>query len=287
MLESIITARKADIGGLEVGRLLPSRERRMVGPFTFLDHGGPIDLPAFIPDTLDVLPHPHIGLSTVTYLLDGTMTHRDSLGVEQVIRPGDVNWMTAGRGISHSERFEGPFKDKGGAFNLLQAWVALPVEHEEADPSFNHHPSQELPIFEEGGLWARLIAGTAFGVSAPVKTHSPLFYMHVQLQAGAKAAVPGDHPERAVYVVKGCVEVAGHAYRPGEMLVFAPGAAPLITAQEASTVMMLGGEPVGPRHIWWNFVSSRKERIEQAKADWQAGRIALPPHDARAFVPLP
>lgn len=287
MLEFIIKARKADIGGLEVGRLLPARERRMIGPFVFLDHGGPIDLPAFIPRTLDVLPHPHIGLSTVTYLFDGTLTHRDSLGVEQVIRPGDVNWMTAGRGISHSERFEGPFRESGGAFNLLQAWVALPAELEETVPSFHHHGRQELPVFEEGGAWARLIAGTAFGVSAPVKTHSPLFYMHVELQPGAKAALPSEHPERAAYVVKGCVEVAGHAYRPGEMLVLAPGASPLITALEASTLMLLGGEPLGPRHIWWNFVSSRKERIEQAKADWQAGRITLPPDDEQEFVPLP
>jgi hypothetical protein len=195
--------------------------------------------------------------------------------------------MTAGRGVTHSERFEEHFRQSGGVLELLQAWVALPDEVEECEPSFDHHGLDELPVFEDGGLWARLIVGSAFGLSAPARTHSPLFYLHVELQAGARCTVPREYAERAVYVAKGRVEVAGQAYEPRQMLVFAAGAAPVITALEPSTVMLLGGEPVGPRHIWWNFVSSRKERIEQAKADWRAGRIALPYHDGREFVPLP
>lgn len=287
MLELIIKARNADIGALEVRRLLPYRERRMVGPFIFYDHGGPADLPAPVPREMDVRPHPHIGLATVTYLLAGEMTHRDSLGVEQVIRPGEVNWMTAGRGISHSERFDGAMRSAGGALSLLQAWVALPEEFEELEPSFQHVGRAELPVFEENGFRAHLIAGSAFGVANPVQTRSPLFYLHVELEAAARTGVPAEYAERAAYVARGRVEVAGAAYEPGEMLVFGSGAAPVITALEPSTVMLLGGEPVGPRHIWWNFVSSRKERIEQAKADWKAGRIALPFHDDQEFVPLP
>lgn len=287
MIDQVIKARKADIGGLEVGRVLPYRERRMVGPFIFLDHAGPVTLAPHIPHALDVLPHPHIGLSTVTYLFDGVWMHRDSTGVEQPIRPGDVNWMTAGRGVSHSERFEDRFRESGGAMELLQAWVALPDEAEEIAPSFHHHGHEALPVIEENGLWARLIVGAAFGLSAPAKTHSPLFYLHCELQAGAVAVLPHEYPERAAYVAAGRVEVAGQVYERGQMLVFALGAAPTIKALEAARVMLLGGEPVGPRHIWWNFVASSRERIEQAKADWQAGRIALPYHDGEEFIPLP
>jgi redox-sensitive bicupin YhaK (pirin superfamily) len=287
MLELIINARKTNLGGLEVGRVLPFRERRMVGPFVFFDHAGPVTMAPEVPRSADILPHPHIGLSTISYLFAGELMHRDSAGYEQLIRPGEVNWMTAGSGISHSERFEDEFHRAGGRLELIQAWVALPVEAEETAPSFQHHAQTTLPVFEENGFRARLIAGSAFGVAAPVKTHSPLFYMHVELAAGAVAVLPKEHPERAVYVADGQVEVAGQGFGPGQMLVFAPGAAPVIKAIAPATLMMLGGEGLGPRHIWWNFVSSSEERIEQAKADWKAGRIALPVHDDQAFIPLP
>ncbi|MNY19355.1 hypothetical protein D3C86_1527840 [compost metagenome] len=204
-----------------------------------------------------------------------------------MLRPGDVNWMIAGKGVSHSERLEGGFQQTGGTLELLQAWVALPTEDEECDPSFAHHPTSALPTFKEAGTFSRLIAGSAFGVTAPVQTHSPLFYLHVELQAGAKTPLPTGYPERAAYVVNGKVEVAGQAYTRGQLLVFAPEASPILTALEHSTVMLLGGEPVGPRHIWWNFVASSKEHIEQAKADWQSGRIALPANDREALIPLP
>jgi redox-sensitive bicupin YhaK (pirin superfamily) len=287
MLDIVIKARKADIGGLEVGRVLPYRERRMVGPFIFLDHAGPVTLNAGVPRAMDVLPHPHIGLSTVSYLLHGELTHRDSTGVEQLIRPGEVNWMTAGRGVSHSERFEEPFKGTGGLLDLLQAWVALPEAVEEVAPSFHHFGHDALPVFEESGYWGRLIVGSAFGATSPAPVHSPQFYIHAELQAGAVTGLPHEYAERAAFVVKGAIEVEGAVYTPGQMLVFASGASPRIKAVEASTVMFLGGDPVGPRHIWWNFVSSSKARIEEAKADWKAGRIAMPYHDGKEFVPLP
>ena len=287
VLSRIIQARKADIGAYEVARVLPYREMRMVGPFTFLDHAGPVSVPANVDTRMDVLAHPHSGLSTVSYLLAGEMMHRDSTGAEQMLRPGDVNWMIAGRGVSHSERLEGAFRETGGTLELLQAWVALPKEDEESDPSFAHHPTSALPTFEEAGSFSRLIAGSAFGVTAPVRTHSPLFYLHVELQAGARTPLPTGYPERAAYVVHGQVEVAGQTYKRGQLLVFAPDAAPVLTALEPSTVMLLGGEPVGPRHIWWNFVASSKERLEQAKVDWQSGRIALPVNDGESFIPLP
>ena len=288
MLDLVIDARPAELTpGLSVRRLLPYRLRRMLGPFIFMDHGGPVQLtPEQLPK-LDVLPHPHIGLSTVSYLLEGQVTHRDSLGVEQLIRPGEVNWMTAGRGIAHSERFEDPAALVGTALEMIQTWVALPEADEEAAPSFTHYAPQELPVFTEGGVWFRLIAGEAFGLRNGVKTHSPLFYLHVQLQAGARFGLPRGYPERGAYVAQGSVEVGGRTYTTGQLLVFTPGRDPVLIAREPSTLMVLGGEPLGERFIWWNFVSSRKERIEQAKADWQAGRIALPPTDHEAFIPLP
>jgi redox-sensitive bicupin YhaK (pirin superfamily) len=286
MLERVIEARRHDLGGFEVGRVLPFRQRRMVGPFVFFDHMGPVALPAPVPRSTDVRPHPHIGLSTVTYLFDGQMTHRDSLGVEQVIEPGALNWMTAGAGISHSERFDG-MRERGGAVDGIQAWVALPEASEEDAPGFDHYDDASLPGFDDDGIAARVIAGSAFGVHSPARVHSPLFYVHAELQAGARMALPDGHAERAAYVARGCIEVEGTRYRPGQMLVFTAGAAPTLRALEASRVMLLGGEPLGPRHIWWNFVSSRPERIEQAKADWLAGRIALPTLDHDEFIPLP
>lgn len=287
MLDQIIDTRIHDIGGgFEVGRVLPFRQRRMVGPFIFFDRMGPHDLPAPVPMQTDVRPHPHIGLSTVTYLFEGQMTHRDSLGVEQAILPGALNWMTAGSGISHSERFDGMRQD-GGRIDGIQAWVALPEGNEEDDPAFDHYAAETLPQFTDAGITGRIIAGSAYGMDSPAKTHSPLFYLHVELQAGAKLELPAGYAERAVYVALGRIEIDGAQYRLGQMAVFSAGGTPYLVALEATRIMLLGGEPLGARHIWWNFVSSRKDRIEQAKADWTAGRIALPTQDNAEFIPLP
>ena len=286
MPELVIETRPRDLGGFTVGRLLPFHQRRMVGPFVFFDHIGPVDLPKGLDRSADVRPHPHIGLSTVTYLFDGEIMHRDSVGSEQPILPGEVNWMTAGSGITHSERFERA-RARGDRMHGIQAWVALPERDEEAEPAFAHHRASDLPTYESGGLWARLIAGEAFGARANVRTHSPLFYVHWKLDGGAVAQLPDEYPERAAFVASGAVEVEGRTYRAGQMLVFAPGAPVLFTAKETAHVMLLGGEPLGPRFIEWNFVSSRKDRIEQAKADWRAGRMKLPDLDRDEFIPLP
>jgi redox-sensitive bicupin YhaK (pirin superfamily) len=286
MLDLVIEARRRDLGGFEVGRVLPFAKRRMVGPFVFFDHMGPVTLPPNVPRTTDVRPHPHIGLSTVTYLFAGEITHRDSTGVEQRIQPGAVNWMTAGRAISHSERFDG-LRRTGGEVHGIQAWVALPDADEETDPAFFHHPAGDLPTFGERGVSARLIVGSAFRMRNPVKTHSPMFYVHANLAAGASIATPNEYAEEAAYVAVGRVECDGHAYGAGHMLVFGAGQGAALRATEPSTVMLLGGEPLGRRHIWWNFVSSRDERIAQAAADWKAGRIPLPPLDNQEFIPLP
>lgn len=287
MLDLVIDARTAAISPqMKVKRILPFRLRRMIGPFTFMDHAGPIDnMPSQVSD-LDVKPHPHIGLSTVSYLFGGQVTHRDSLGVEQIIRPGEVNWMTAGSGIAHSERFEDPSALSGG-LEMIQTWVALPEKDEETAPSFTNYTPDQLPIFTDTGVWMRLIAGNAYGLQSNVKTNSPLFYLHVVLQPQAIFGLPQGHEERGFYIVNGSVEVSGAIYRAGQMLVFSKGNDPLILAKEHTTLMLLGGEPLGERFIWWNFVSSRKERIEQAKEDWKQGRIILPPNDNHEFIPLP
>jgi redox-sensitive bicupin YhaK (pirin superfamily) len=288
MLDLVIEARKASIApGMDVRRILPFRMRRMVGPFIFMDHAGPVTVQPAQAKSMDVLPHPHIGLSTVSYLFGGQVTHRDSLGVEQVIRPGEVNWMTAGKGIAHSERFEDPSALAGGNLEMIQTWVALPEKDEESTPSFNNYKPEALPIFTDRGVWMRLIAGDAFGLNSSVKTHSPLFYLHVVLNPGTRFGLPKEHSERAVYIVKGSVEVANKVYIPGQLLVFSKGVDPSITTNEPTTLMLLGGEPLGERFIWWNFVSSRKDRIDQAKSDWKEGRIILPPTDNHEFVPLP
>ncbi len=288
MIDMVIAARKASIApGMAVRRILPFRLRRMVGPFIFMDHAGPVNVAPERLSSMDVLPHPHIGLSTVSYLFAGRVTHRDSLGVEQVIRPGEVNWMTAGSGIAHSERFEDPAALAGGTLEMIQTWVALPEKDEESAPTFDNYQPGDLPVFTEKGLWMRLIAGNAYGLRNNVKTHSPLFYVHVVLEKGHHFGPPEQIGERAMYVAKGRVEVAGRAYGVGEMVVFNTGPTPMIIALETATLMLLGGEPLGERFIWWNFVSSRKERIEQAKADWKEGRIVLPPTDNETFIPLP
>jgi redox-sensitive bicupin YhaK (pirin superfamily) len=286
MLDIVIESRQAVITpGFSVKRILPFQLRRMVGPFIFMDHGGPVSVPATT--NLDVLPHPHIGLSTVSYLLNGNVTHRDSLGVEQLIKPGEVNWMNAGRGIAHSERFEDPGMLAAGGLEMIQTWVALPEKDEESDPSFKNYTEAELPVFTDKGIWMRLIAGDAYGLKSHVRTNSPLFYLHVVLDEGARFGLPKEHSERGVYIVRGSIEVNGVTYTEGKLLVFSQGVDPLLFAREHTTLMMLGGEHLGDRYIWWNFVSSRKERIEQAKEDWKQGRILLPPTDNEAFVPLP
>jgi hypothetical protein len=285
-VEMVIDARRRDLGGFEVGRVLPWTKRRMVGPFVFFDHMGPKQMAANLPRSVDVRPHPHIGLSTITYLFAGEIVHRDSLGFHQVIRPGEVNWMTAGRGISHSERFE-TMRQHGGLLHGIQAWIALPASDEEIAPEFVHYEADALPIERSAGASTRVIAGQAFGKTSPVRTQSPLVYVHVELQAGASTGIPDGYSERAVFVAAGTIRIGEQSYEAGQMAVFAQRSQPRIVAATDATVMLLGGEPLGARHIWWNFVSSRPERIEQAKADWRAGRMALPVGDADEFIPLP
>jgi len=286
MIETVIEQRRRDLGGFEVGRVLPYPSHRMVGPFVFFDVMGPVDFQSGLPRTVDVRPHPHIGLATVTYLFDGEIMHRDSVGSEQPIRPAEVNWMVAGRGITHSERFERA-RAQGDHLHGIQAWVALPVEHEETAPSFSHHSGGDLPSANDGGVKLRLIAGELLGLKAAAATHSPLFYAHADLGAGATFSLPPQYTERAIYIVSGRIEVDGHPCEPERMLVLGAGDPVTIRASGDARLMLLGGEALGPRHIEWNFVSSSKERIEQAKADWRAGRIKLPDLDHDEFIPLP
>jgi redox-sensitive bicupin YhaK (pirin superfamily) len=287
MLDLVIESRPRDLGGgLAVGRVLPFVRRRMIGPFIFLDHMGPAD---FKPgEGIDVRPHPHIGLATVTYLFDGEIHHHDNLGFSQKIQPGAVNWMTAGSGIVHSERTDPSLRSSGGLMHGMQAWVALPHEHEETAPGFAHHAAKALPELSARGVWARLIAGSAYGLNNAVRIFSPLFYLHVELAKGASLAMPADHAERAAYVVSGSVSHDGTTYPSGRLLVFAEGGEPVVTAENGpARLMILGGANIGPRLIWWNLVSSSQQRIEQAKADWKSGRMALPPDDNSDFIPLP
>lgn len=286
MIELVIEQRTRDLGSFEVGRVLPFARRRMVGPYIFFDRMGPKQLAPGLPREADVRPHPHIGLSTITYLFAGEITHRDSLAFEQSIRPGEVNWMTAGSGITHSERFERLRRD-GGALDGIQAWVALPVEREESDPGFWHYASEALPVFDEDGMSGRLIAGRWSGLQSPVQVDSPQFYLHWQLRAGARVSLHDEYPERALYIVEGAIEIAGQRIASGSMAVLTPGRVATVTALTDAVVMALGGEPVGPRYIDWNFVSSSKDRIDQARADWQAGRMKLPDLDHDEFIPLP
>ncbi len=286
MIELVIEQRRASLGGgMTVGRVLPFAKRRMVGPYIFFDHMGPLDLAPGVDRSVDVRAHPHIGLSTVTYLFSGEIMHRDSLGYQQAIRPHEVNWMTAGRGITHSERFERG-RAHGDHLHGIQAWVALPTEHEEAPPSFSHHAGDDLPQWSEAGVHGQLIAGSAYGLTAGVATHSPQFYAHLDMQPGATAEIPSGYPERAAYVATGAVELDGVTYGAGKMLVFGKEASRL-RAVKHSAVMVLGGEPVGERFLFWNFVSSSKDRLAQAAADWKAGRMKLPDADDAEFIPLP
>jgi redox-sensitive bicupin YhaK (pirin superfamily) len=286
MLAQVIGERERSLGGFSVGRVLPSAEHRMVGPFVFFDHMGPVDFPKGVSRDVDVRPHPHICLSTITYLFAGEIVHRDSLDSEQVIRPGEVNWMVAGRGITHSERFE-KARAQGDQVHGIQSWVGLPVEQEETEPVFSHHEGADLPRTKTEGAAIRLIAGDAYGLRARVRTHSPMFYADVRLSGNARLDLPSDYRERAAFIVSGIVEVDGRSFDKGRMLIFAPGGPAILMALRDSLVMILGGDPIGERHIEWNFVSSSKERIAQAKADWRAGRFKLPDRDNREFIPLP
>lgn len=288
-LDVVIVPRTHDLGdGFEVRRALPSRERRMVGPFVFLDQMGPHTFAAG--HGLDVRPHPHIGLATVTYLLEGEILHRDSLGTVQSIRPGEVNWMTAGKGIVHSERTAPEQRPAGSRLSGLQCWVALPREREETDPGFVHTAASELPVIEGEGACARVIAGSFFGRSSPVPSLSPMFYVDLELQPGARMAMPAEYAEQALYVVAGSVDLGRDGkFEAGQLVVLKPGAS--VTLQAGGTggarVMLLGGEPMdGPRFLHWNFVSSSAERIEQAKADWKARAFPDVPGETE-FIPLP
>lgn len=286
MIDMIIEQRRRSLGGgMDVGRVLPFAKRRMVGPFIFFDHIGPLDLAPGIDRSVDVRAHPHIGLSTVTYLFSGEIMHRDSLGYELPVRPHEVNWMTAGSGITHSERFE-QARAHGDHLHGIQAWVALPNGMEEIDPSFSHHAGDDLPQWQDAGVTGQLIAGSAYGLTAGAATHSPLFYAHLDMAPGSTAEIPGNYKERALYIATGAVELDGMRHESGRMLVLG-AAASRVKALEHSTVMVLGGEPVGERHLYWNFVSSSKDRLAQAAADWQAGRMKLPDADDKEFIPLP
>jgi redox-sensitive bicupin YhaK (pirin superfamily) len=284
--EAIIVPRSRDLGdGFAVNRVLPATERRMVGPFVFFDHFGPTILRAG--KGLDVRPHPHIGLATVTYLFAGEILHRDSLGTVQPIRPGEVNWMTAGRGIAHSERTPAELRVADSEIFGIQTWVGLPRDKEEVEPSFTHYAAQDLPILEGEGARIRLIAGEAYGARSPVTLFSATFYIDASLAPGARLAVPANYDERAAYIVSGAVEIASARFDAGRLLVFRKGDSIAIATTEGARLVLLGGEPMdGPRRVWWNFVSSSNDRIEQAKADWKAGRFTAVPGDAE-FIPLP
>jgi len=284
-VELTIKPREHDLGGFPVRRVLPVREKRMLGPFIFFDHVGPVTLPA--EQSVNVRPHPHIGLSTLTWLYDGRVMHRDSLGYAQEIIPGEVNWMTAGSGIVHSER--SPEDQEGRAKPLfgLQIWMALPVEYEETNPAFQHVKADQLPQLVDKGVQARIIAGSAWGQRSPVNVFSDTLYVDVALDAGASLPLGPEHEERALYPISGDVEIAGETFQPGSMLVLKPDTDVTIRAVTEARLVVIGGARMeGPRHIWWNFVSSRKERIEQAKADWREGRFPKVPGDDE-FIPLP
>ena len=288
IVETVIDTRARDlVDGFKVRRALPSRQRRMVGPFIFLDQMGPELLRQG--RGLDVAPHPHIGLATVTYLFAGELLHRDSLGSVQPIRPGEVNWMTAGRGIAHSERTPQEMRAVGSELFGIQSWVALPTQHEEMEPTFTHHSANELPILEDHGKRVRLICGSLYGARSPVRLLSDMFYAEVILEGDARLQVPKDYEERAAYVVEGSIALApdGETFHAGQLLVFKPGSEIILNASGQARLMLLGGEPLeGRRHIWWNFVSSSPERIEQAKDDWKSGRFS-PVVDETEFIPLP
>jgi hypothetical protein len=285
-IDLIVHARSRDLGGFSVRRALPSRERRRVGPFVFWDHIGPA---TFEPGQgVDVRPHPHINLATVTYLFEGEIVHRDSLGSHQSIRPGAVNWMTAGRGIVHSERKSEDAQRLPSRAHGIQSWVALPKSDEETEPTFHHYDAATLPEVEIRGIRLRVLAGRAYGVTSPVHVFSPTLYVDARLELDAELTLPDEYAERAVYLVEGALSCGGRRIEPGTMIHFRPDVASRVRALDASRVMLLGGAPMdGERHVWWNFVSSSLDRIEQAKRDWKEGRFPKVPGDEVDFIPLP
>lgn len=287
-VELVVDTRESDlVEGFKVRRALPSRGRRMVGPFIFLDQMGPEILKAG--KGLDVAPHPHIGLATVTYLFKGELLHRDSLGMVQSIRPGEVNWMTAGRGIAHSERTPQEIRASASDLFGIQSWVALPDLYEEVEPSFAHHGNEALPIIEDEGKVVRVICGSLYGARSPVHTFSDTFYADITLEKGSRLPIPAEHEERAAYVVDGSIDLGtdGGRFNRGQLVIFKPGVELVVSGLSDSTrLMFLGGEPLGRRHIWWNFVSSSRDRIEQAKDDWREGRFAPVPQETE-LIPLP
>ena len=286
MIELVVEGRAKDVGGLAVRRTLPVRERRHVGPFVFLDHMGPATLEAG--EGIDVPPHPHIGLATVTWLIEGELLHRDSLGSAQTIVPGDVNWMSAGRGIVHSERTPADARARRKTAHAIQAWVALPASAEDSEATFQHHEARTIPVVHRDGARLHVIAGKAYGATSPVRVPSPLFYVDAAIPEGGELALPDDHEERAVHVVEGTVGCEGRSFGPGILVVFERGVAARIRATTAARVMLLGGAPLeGERQIFWNFVATTKERIERAKRDWREGRFPKVPGDEHDFVPLP
>lgn len=284
-IAQVIVPRTGDLGGFQVRRALPSKQRRMVGPFIFLDEMGPVEFRSG--QGLDVRPHPHIGLATVTYLFAGEIMHRDSLGSVAAIRPGEVNWMTAGRGIAHSERTAPDHRRDGEPLHGLQCWVAMPAALEESAPAFIHHDAAELPVEAGDGKTVRVIAGSLYGKTSPLVTPSPTIFADVTLAAGARLPLDADAEERAIYVVSGEIDILGDRFSAGQLLVFRPGDRITVTAAAPTRLAILGGAAMdGPRHIWWNFVSSRRDRIEAAKADWKSGRFDAVPGDTE-FTPLP
>ena len=284
-IELVIEPRTQDLGGFSVRRLLPYARRRHIGPFVFLDHMGPAQFPPG--HGIDVRPHPHIGLATVTYLYEGAIAHRDSLGTERVIRPGDVNWMTAGRGIVHSERTPPELRQAGSPLHGLQLWVALPLGAEDCEPDFQHCPAATLPVFAQDQARIRLIAGSLYGHQSPVRIASPLFYAEAQMAAGATLTLSDEHLERALYVVSGEVEIDGQGLSAGQLAVLASGGSPVITARSQTLLMTLGGPPMdGERLLWWNFVASTPERIREAQQRWAAQRFDRVPGETE-FIPLP
>ena len=282
----LIDPRPRDLGGFTVRRLLPAAANRMVGPFIFLDHMGPAVMEQGA--GMDVRPHPHIALATVTYLFEGEIIHRDTLGSEIAIHPGDVNWMLAGRGIAHSERSSPEERARGVRLHGIQSWVALPAAREEDAPAFAHHPARTLPKVSREGAQLTVIAGTAYGAESPVGVVSPTLYVEARLEDGARLKIDEGHPQRAVHVVEGTARIGERRIGPGTMAVLRAGAEVNVEAEGTSRLMLLGGAPLdGDRHIWWNFVSSSKERIERAKDDWRNGRFGKVPGDEKEFIPLP
>jgi len=284
---SIIVGRERDIGGFSVHRILPHVQHRHIGPYVFFDHMGPADFADH--GGMDVRPHPHIGLATMTYLLEGEILHRDNLGTEQVITPGAINWMTAGRGIVHSERTPPRVREAGvSRLHGIQVWIALPTKDEECEPDFTHYPSESLPVVDVDGSRVRALVGSLYGASSPVRTRSPLFYADAEMPEGASLPMTFGYEECAAYVTSGSISVGDTRLDANSMLIFPPKASPVLRAETNARLMLLGGDRVdGPRHIFWNFVSSSQERIEQAKREWQEGKFPKVPGDADEFIPLP